>query len=151
MIFFFVLQFRIGLGVLTKYSRSLLSNFLTQIQATSGPPRRGAAPVKKFSAREKQQQDDLKEEFTEQVMEPLPKLLSKFGLDKQKVVLLLQLPRHFDLATYAASRNESNFDQLLTQLSQILEKNALGKILEEVAETLSFFTNSTESVCTKVG
>jgi len=92
----------------------------------------------------------MKIDFTEQLMEPLPKLFSKFGLDKEKVVLLLQLPRYFDLQTYSTSRNGSNLDELLGELSHILEKHAVNKILEEVAETLAYFTNSDESVCTKV-
>lgn len=42
--------------------------------------------------------------LSEHFMVALPPLLNKYQMDKEKVALLLQIPRYFDLQLYTTSR-----------------------------------------------
>lgn len=127
-----------------------ISLHLTLAQAATGIPQGRRSPRKVLNAREKQRLIANRETLTAELMEALPKLLSKFGTDREKVPLLLQIPRYFDLKIFTDNRSETNLEDLLIQLTEILEKHSLEHIMEEVAETLAFFVNTEESICTKV-
>ena len=75
-------------------------------QAAVGVPpagRTGVSSKKATGAREKQKVLEDRQQLTDELIEPLPKLFEKFAADRQKMILLLQIPRYFDLERYFQS------------------------------------------------
>ena len=59
-----------------------------------------------------------RQQLTDELIEPLPRLYAKFGSDREKMILLLQIPRYFDLDSYTVNRGEKHLDDLLHELTQ---------------------------------
>ena len=121
-------------------------------QAAVGVPpagRTGVSSKKATGAREKQVMED-RQLLTDELIEPLPRLYAKFAADRQKMILLLQIPRYFDLESYSLNRGEKHLDDLLEQLTNIVEKHVADEILSEVAETFAYLANPEANICTKV-
>jgi len=122
-------------------------------QAASGTPPAGrtGGHQKKHtgqSARTKVAED--RSLLTDELIESLPKLFAKFGTDREKIILLLQIPRFFDLDSYTVNRGEKYLDELLNELKQIVKKHAVEEILIEVSETFAYLANPDATICTKV-
>ena len=66
------------------------------------------------------------------------------------MILLLQIPRYFDLDSYTVNRGEKHLDDLLHELTQVVEKHAVEEILNEAAETFAYLANPDANICTKV-
>ncbi|XP_067412975.1 cohesin subunit SA-3 [Emydura macquarii macquarii] len=111
-------------------------------QATEGKPPVGRGPGKKvFSARERKAQQDDREKLTHYLIPLLPQLLAKFSADAEKVALLLQAPRYFNLSLYSSGRLEKYLEQLLAQLREVVEKHTGQEVLEAAARTLYVLCN----------
>ena len=88
--------------------------------ATGVPPagRTGVSSKKATGARERQRVIEDRQQLTDELIEPLPRLYAKFGSDREKMILLLQIPRYFDLDSYTVNRGEKHLDDLLHELTQ---------------------------------
>ena len=72
-------------------------------QAAIGVPpagRTGVSSKKATGAREKQKMIEDRQQLTDELIEPLPRLFAKFAADRSKMILLLQIPRYFDLERF---------------------------------------------------
>ena len=122
-------------------------------QAAVGVPpagRTGVSSKKATGAREKQKVLEDRQSLTDELIEPLPRLYNKFAADRAKMILLLQIPRYFDLECYTLSRGETHLHDLLVQLTETVEKHVSDEILSEVAETFAYLANPDANICTKV-
>ena len=122
-------------------------------QAAIGVPpagRTGVSSKKATGAREKQKMMEDRQQLTDDLIEPLPRLFAKFAADRPKMILLLQIPRYFDLESYTINRGEKYLDDLLSELRDIVEKHVSEDILSEVAETFAYLANPDANICTKV-
>ena len=54
------------------------------------------------------------------------------------------------LFRYTINRGEKHLDDLLVQLTEIVEKHVSDEILSEVAETFAYLANPDANICTKV-
>uniref|UniRef100_H2YHP9 SCD domain-containing protein n=1 Tax=Ciona savignyi TaxID=51511 RepID=H2YHP9_CIOSA len=88
--------------------------------------------------------------LTEHFMVALPNLLKKFHVDREKVVGLLQIPRYFELECYTTSRREKHLDDLLAQLSVIVDKHTDPDVLEQVSRTYSHLCDDEFAIFNKV-
>ena len=91
-------------------------------QAAIGTPpagRTGVSSKKATGARDRQRIIEDRQQLTDELIEPLPRLYAKFGSDRDKMILLLQIPRYFDLDSYTVNRGEKHLDDLLHELTQV--------------------------------
>ncbi|KAJ6655567.1 hypothetical protein lerEdw1_005038 [Lerista edwardsae] len=106
-------------------------------QATEGQPPVGRCTGKKpLSARERKAQAEDRLRLTRHLIPLLPQLLAKFSADAEKVVLLLETPRYFDLSLYSTGRLEKYLELLLAQLREVVEKHTDREVLEAASRTL---------------
>ena len=72
---------------------------------------------------------------------PLPKLYEKFATDRQKMILLLQIPRYFDLESYTLNRGEKHLDDLLVQvgLRKKMKKVEIVQVSSTTPDFLPWF------------
>ncbi|XP_078491496.1 cohesin subunit SA-2 isoform X2 [Ciona intestinalis] len=120
-------------------------------QAAEGVPPTGRQGYSKKSASRDRKiaiEDRLK--LTEHFTVALPSLLKKFHVDREKVVGLLQIPRYFELECYTTSRREKHLDELLTQLSVVMDKHTEHDVLEEVSRTFSHLCDDEFAIFSKV-
>lgn len=108
-----------------------------QASTRQGPPGRAVRKVKenKTTVNEKK---DLSAHF----MQTLPGLLNKFGTDIENVINLVSLPQYFDLEEYGQRRLGKYLDELLKQLSEIVEKHSNVDVLDECGKSLRTLTDN---------
>ncbi|XP_033127030.1 cohesin subunit SA-2-like isoform X1 [Anneissia japonica] len=105
-------------------------------QAAQGHPPVGRGSSKKIlTAKEKKSVQDDKMKLSEHFIVKLPDLLSKYGMDSDKVANLLEIPQHFDVEIFTTSRLEKHLDSLLRQMRDIVEKHTESEVLEACAKT----------------
>lgn len=95
-----------------------------------GPPGR---TVRK--GKEKKSSLDDKKNLSAHFMQTLPSLLNKFGTDVENVANLVSVPQYFDLEEYGQRRLGKHLDELLVQLSDIVEKHSNADVLDECGKT----------------
>ncbi|XP_071950467.1 cohesin subunit SA-2-like isoform X2 [Antedon mediterranea] len=105
-------------------------------QAAQGHAPVGRGSSKKIlSAKEKKAVQDDKMKLSEHFIVKLPDLLSKYGIDSDKVANLLEIPQHFDVEIYTTSRLEKHLDSLLRQMRDIVEKHTETEVLDACSKT----------------
>ncbi|XP_054836474.1 cohesin subunit SA-3 [Eublepharis macularius] len=107
-------------------------------QTAEGQPPVGRISGKKaLTARERKAQAEDRLKLTQHLIPLLPQLLAKFSADVEKVVLLLEAPRYFDLTLYSTGRLEKYLELLVAQLWEVVEKHTDKEVLEAASRTLS--------------
>ncbi|PFX16109.1 cohesin subunit SA-2-like [Stylophora pistillata] len=108
-----------------------------QASTRQGPPGRAVRKVKenKSTVNEKK---DLSAHF----MQTLPGLLNKFGTDIENVTNLVSLPQYFDLEEYGQRRLGKYLNELLKQLSEIVEKHSNVDVLDECGKSFRTLTDN---------
>ena len=118
-------------------------------QASDGQPPVGRAQPKKLTGKERQIVQDDKNRLTNHFIQTLPRLLSKHGIDPEKVADLVVIPQYFDLDMYTSGRLEQYLDQLLKLLTEIVTKHADKQILHNCSKTFEFLCNDTYAISNK--
>ncbi|XP_078379288.1 cohesin subunit SA-2-like isoform X3 [Oculina patagonica] len=108
-----------------------------QASTRQGPPGRTARKGK-----ESKSSVNDKKELSAHFMQTLPSLLNKFGTDVENVVNLVSLPQYFDLEEYGQRRLGKHLDELLTQLSDVVEKHSDVDVLDECGKSFRTLTEN---------
>ena len=83
-------------------------------QAATGETPVGRGPTRKIlSAKEQKTVNDDRHKLSEHFIIALPRLLTKYQNDNDKVKNLLAIPNHFELDTYSTRRLDKQLDDLL--------------------------------------
>ena len=118
-------------------------------QASDGQPPVGRAPPKKLTGKERQTVQEDKNRLTNHFIQTLPRLLSKHGIDPEKVADLVVIPQYFDLDMYTTGRLEQYLDQLLKLLTEIVTKHADKQILHNCSKTFEYLCNDSYAISNK--
>nr|XP_039258564.1 cohesin subunit SA-2-like isoform X1 [Styela clava] len=119
-------------------------------QAAEGTPPTGRQGFsKKLATRDKRTALEDKVRLTELFIVALPSLLNKYQVDKEKVTMLLQIPRFFDLELYTTSRLEKHLEMLLRQMSTIIDKHTDADLLEQASMTYHKLCDNDYTMCNK--
>lgn len=102
-----------------------------------GPPGRTSRKGK-----EKKASMDERKNLSAHLMPTLPRLLNKFGTDVENVVNLVSVAQYFDLEEYSQRRLGKHLDELLIQLTDIVEKHSDTSVLDECGKSFRTLTNS---------
>ncbi|XP_028518614.1 cohesin subunit SA-1 [Exaiptasia diaphana] len=117
-------------------------------QASLGQSPPGRATKKTVSSKEKKAINNDKKELSAHFMQTLPDLLAKYGTDSDKVLSLVSVPQCFDLEEYGQRRLGKYLDELLNQLSGVVEKFTDSEILQECAKTYRMLTDNEYTLST---
>lgn len=112
-------------------------------QATTGeyPVGRGGPAPRKLSMKEAKQVAEEKSRVTEHFITVLPLLLAKYSNDADKLQNLLTFVWHFDFDMYTSGRHEQELDDLLSQLSNIVQMHTDDEVLQRASKVLSFLVD----------
>ena len=118
----------------------------TVSQAASGSPggRTGVIKRTNITVKERTKQDNDVTAFTEHFITELPKLITKYQSDPDRLNLLLQIPRYFKLELYATNRQEANLDLLLKQLANVMQINIQDEVLENCCRVFELLCENRE-------
>merc|ERR1719204_2794601 len=120
-------------------------------QAAEGvPPSGRQASSKKTGNRDRKLAIEDRVRLTEHFIVTLPSLLKKFHVDKEKVAGLLQIPRYFDLEYYTTSRLEKHLDDLLREISTVIDKHTDPEVLEQASKTYHHLCDDEYAIYYKV-
>lgn len=108
-----------------------------QAVTRQGPPGR---TVRK--SKEKKASVDDRKNLSAHLMQTIPRLLNKFGTDVENVVNLVSVVQYFDLEEYGQRRLGKHLDELLVQLTDIVEKHSDTSVLDECGKTFRTLTNN---------
>ena len=118
-------------------------------QASEGQPPVGRAQPKKLTGKERLVVQEDKIRLTTHFIQTLPHLLSKHGIDPDKVADLVVIPQYFELETYTAGRLEQHLDPLLKLLTEIVTKHTDKEILSNCSKTFEYLCTDTFSISNK--
>ena len=103
----------------------------------------------KMTARELKQLQDDRAALSEHFIVALPDLLDKYVADAEKLVCLLQIPTHFELAQYTLRRQEKSLDRLLKLIQDIVGKHNSAEVLDACSRCLAHLCDEEASVYVK--
>ncbi|KAF1751846.1 hypothetical protein GCK72_018400 [Caenorhabditis remanei] len=112
-------------------------------QSSTGEPPVGRQSVKKGAPSAKEARD-LKEDrarLTEILIPLVPRLLTRFSTDSEKIVNLVNIPLHFQLDMYLSPRMQTHLTELMDALDALIEKHIDEDVLRAVAELYYHLTN----------
>uniref|UniRef100_UPI00358EDB34 cohesin subunit SA-1-like n=1 Tax=Myxine glutinosa TaxID=7769 RepID=UPI00358EDB34 len=106
-------------------------------QAAEGQPPPGRGGQKKvFLARQKKALEDHAQAISLHFMVTLPQLLTKFSCDDDKILVLLEIPRYFDMSVYTSARLESSLSSLLNAICLLVETRPCATVHEKCSNAL---------------
>ncbi|PIC26065.1 hypothetical protein B9Z55_018757 [Caenorhabditis nigoni] len=124
---------------------SVVIEFLTcsVTQSATGEPPVGRQIVKKGAPSAKEARDliDDRARFTEILIPLVPRLLTKFSSDIEKVINLVNIPMHFQLDMYSSARMQTHLTELVLALDSLVEKHIDEELLKAVAELYYHLSN----------
>jgi len=120
-------------------------------QAATGETPVGRGPTRKIlSAKEQKTVNDDRHKLSEHFIIALPRLLTKYQNDSDKVKNLLAIPNHFELDTYSTRRLDKQLDDLLRILRDIVEKSNEHEVLSACAKVFEHLRQENYAIHTKV-
>ncbi|XP_043928399.1 cohesin subunit SA-2-like isoform X2 [Protopterus annectens] len=128
--------------VLSSAQESALIELLSAAvrQAAEGHPPPGRGTVRKvLTAKEKKLQSEDCMNVTQHFLVVLPRLLSKYSCDAEKVALLLQIPQHFDTDICSREHMAKHLDDILTQINHVTGNQSGDEVLEACSRTYQVF------------
>ncbi|XP_066477866.1 cohesin subunit SA-2-like isoform X2 [Tiliqua scincoides] len=120
-------------------------------EAAEGHPPVGRGAIRKIlSAREKKIQVEDCTKITEHFIVVLPRLLSKYSGDAEKVANLLRIPQYFNLDLYGTGHLEKHLDALLGEIKSIVIKHSDADVLEACSRIYYILCNEELVIHNKV-
>ena len=120
-------------------------------QAATGeyPVARRTQTNRKLTIKEAKQAQDDKILLTQHFITTLPLLLTKYIVDQEKLIHLLQIPAYFDLNQYTARRQEKSLESLLKVIQEIVSKHNDSEVLDECSRCLVVLCDEDNSIFIK--
>uniref|UniRef100_A0A8R1J029 Cohesin subunit SCC3/SA HEAT-repeats domain-containing protein n=1 Tax=Caenorhabditis japonica TaxID=281687 RepID=A0A8R1J029_CAEJA len=105
-------------------------------QTATGEPPVGRLIGKRgvLSTKEARDQHDERQRLTEVLIPQIPRLLTKYSADREKIIHLVTIPLHFQIEMYVSARLQTNLEELLDALDELIEKHVDDDVLKAVAE-----------------
>lgn len=132
---------------------SVLIDFLTCSvnQASTGESPVGRQCAKKGAPSAKEARDlvDDRARLTDILIPLIPRLLTRFSSDSEKVLNLVSIPMHFQLDMYLSARMQTHLTELVVALDSLVEKHLDEELLRAVAE-LYYHLSSYSSISATV-
>uniref|UniRef100_A0A1I7V1P6 SCD domain-containing protein n=1 Tax=Caenorhabditis tropicalis TaxID=1561998 RepID=A0A1I7V1P6_9PELO len=112
-------------------------------QSATGEPPVGRHVVKKGAPSAKETRDHIEDRsrLTEVMIPLIPRLLTKYSSDTEKINSLIGIPLHFQLDMYLSARMQPHLNELMDALDSLVEKHVDEELLKGVAELYYHVTN----------
>ncbi|EGT43670.1 CBN-SCC-3 protein [Caenorhabditis brenneri] len=114
-------------------------------QSATGEPPVGRVNVKKNAMTAKESRDLIEDRarLTEIMIPLIPRLLTKYSSDDEKIISLISIPLHFQMDMYLSARMQPHLIELMDALDSLVEKHIDEDLLRGVAELYYHVTNHT--------
>lgn len=114
------------------------------VQSATGEPPVGRHIVKKGAPSAKESRDlvEDRQRLTETLIPLIPRLITKFSSDNEKIINLVNIPLHFQLETYLSARMQTHLMELMEGLDSLIEKHLDEELLKAVAELYYHLTTN---------